>query len=127
MSQFHFDQKIQELEQAFAQEIPKEVAEQTRDYFINAFDSKSWDGNQWEPDKEPTDDQGVKTGALRDALMDSIKVSEDGKVEISIDLDYAAYFNDGTDRIPARQFVGDTEELSKIQQNIIHENITRIL
>ena len=52
-------------------------------------------------------------------------IQNDG-FKMIVDVPYASYLNDGTDKMPQRQFIGQTVELTRMQEQKINEIITRI-
>ena len=56
----------------------------------------------------------------------------EGGVEISsgvkmvVDIPYGKYLNEGTDKMVARKYVGQTDELTRMQRDKINEVIERV-
>ena len=48
------------------------------------------------------------------------------KMRMIVDLPYAKYNNEGTDKLPKRQFIGQTQELSEMQRNSIDKIIKKV-
>lgn len=124
MSKFRFNEKIEEFESFQKKEMMEELAKATLEHFVDNFDSKSFDGKAW-PDGK--DYHGLEdTGELREALEDSIQSVSKNGFEIEVVSDYGSYQNDGTEELPARTFVGQEDKLSKLQEDIIKNNVTKI-
>ena len=68
----------------------------------------------------------VETGNLKEALRNSIKGTTWRDMRIELDNDYAEFQNNGTDKIPARQFIGMTNTLEDKLKKIIEEEITNM-
>lgn len=132
MSKFGFDKVLKNLDRV-KRELPKQVANDTKLYFLNAFRLEAWDGQPWElPQRRKRKARSsrdrsktlIQTGALRRAVSNSLKEATFQVIRFDVtDVTYAGYNNFGTPRNPQRQFMGQTNELTKIQT----ERITKIM
>lgn len=132
MSKFGFDKVLKNM-QMVKRELPKQVANDTKLYFLNAFRLEAWDGQPWElPQRRKRKARSsrdrsktlVQSGALRRAVSNSLKEATFQVIRFDVtDVTYAGYNNFGTPRNPQRQFMGQTKELTKIQT----ERITKIM
>lgn len=132
MSKFGFDKVLKNM-QMVKRELPKQVANDTKLYFLNAFRLEAWDGKPWElPERRKRKARSsrdrsktlVQSGALRRAVSNSLKEATFQVIRFDVtDVNYAGYNNFGTQRNPQRQFMGQTNELTKIQT----ERITKIM
>lgn len=135
MSQFGFDKVLNNLTRV-KRELPKMVANDTKNYFLNSFKVEAWDGKAWElpkrrkkkhPKGRDRSKTLVQTGKLRRAVSNSLKTATWEVIKFDVtDVNYAAYNNFGTKTIPQRQFIGQTKELTKIQSNRIQNYMNKI-
>lgn len=70
----------------------------------------------------------TRGGTLRRAVSTMARTAEmqSNGFRMIVDLDYAKYLNEGTDKMVARTFVGQTDELTQMQSKTINKVITRI-
>lgn len=118
-------------------DLPKKIAGLVRSYFIGSFRRQEWDGKPWKevqrriegtPEyKYPKKTQlsrrtnpilvgtykGRSGGTLRRAVNNSIREQNWNTIRLGIDVEYAKYHNEGTDKLAKRQFMGDSKELRK--------------
>jgi phage gpG-like protein len=120
--------------------MPKRLANLTQRYFVNSWKEQGWNGQHWEEVKRRipgtkeyiyplNKDLGrrtrailVKSGKLRREVNDSIRVATFQKIRLVVgdrEAKYAGYHNQGTDRIPKRQFMGQTPALTRQQKTEI--------
>lgn len=123
MTKFDFEGKIQRFKDELV-DMNEKLAEATKEYFLKSFDDAEWDGDKWPTGGKDYHDLN-NTGELRQALEESIQEVNNDGFKIEVISDYGIYQNEGTDKIPKRQFVGDTRDLKDIQKNIIKENIKK--
>jgi len=150
-NQFNFAQVQQRLVRA-KREILVLLPNQAQNYFVDSWQKQGFDGKQWaevqrrKPGfaayKYPKTrglqrrtqpiliGAGYKKrgGTLRRAVSSMSRTSQimnDG-FKMIVDVPYASYLNDGTDKMPQRQFIGQTRELTLMQDQKINEIITRI-
>ena len=102
----------------------KEIGDLNKKEADKSFNTKSYDGRAWEDSKEHKNELLVKTGKLKG----SIKVSSNGKdsVKVTSDVSYAVYHNEGTNRLPRRQFIGNSITVEKGVIEIIKTKIKTI-
>ena len=123
--------KIQKQIDAFDRmnrESLAKIGDLTKTFFIKSFDNQGFtdegfDG--WEPTKESKSSKIlVKTGKLKN----SIKVENIGTdtVKVVSDVTYARYINEGTSRMPKREFMGNSAVLTKKVEQIIDNNIKQV-
>ena len=64
-----------------------------------------------------------KGGTLRRAVSNMMRTAEIGKgrLKMVVDVPYAGYLNEGTDNMVKRQFVGQTPELTQMQEKKIKQ------
>lgn len=67
-------------------------------------------------------------GTLRDAVGSMVNTREisNGIVRMIVDLPYAKPQNEGNSRLPKRQFIGQTQELTNMQIKKIDQIVTKI-
>ena len=118
--------------------LPKVIANQAQNYFVMSWRNQGFDGNRWQEVRrriEGTDEykypikKGLsrrtkpiligKTGRLRRKVANSVVLANWNMIRLVVDLPYAAAHNEGTDNIPQRQFMGQTNELTKMQRQRI--------
>ena len=70
----------------------------------------------------------IRGGTLRRAVSAMNRTAEISglKMRMIVDLPYAKYNNEGTDKLPKRQFIGQTQELSEMQRNSIDKIIKKV-
>jgi phage gpG-like protein len=96
-------------------QITETIAVLVENDILNNFDKEAFNNQAWGPRKREDRQQGrrallVKTGQMKRGI--SVRV--EGKlIAVYSDMNYAIYHNEGTDKIPKRQFVGFTDELEK--------------
>jgi len=136
---------LDDVEQKLARvrrEVPAEVALVTQSYFEASWRKQGWDGKQWKevlrripgtaaykyPKKRAlgrrTRNILVATGRTRRAFACISKRWE--RIEIINSSPQAEFLNDGTENMVARPFIGQTEELTRMQVNIITKAIDSI-
>lgn len=122
-------------------ELPILLANQAQRYFTNTFKEQGFDGSGWQEVKrrQPgtleykypknkglsrrTTPILVRTGKLRRAVSDSIRNATFESVKLVTAIPYASYHNEGTDKIPKRKFMGDSQKLRRKQIELIKKNI----
>lgn len=134
-NRFEFDNIVAKLNKAKV-DLPKLVASDIRNYFVNSFKRQGFDGQKWQEvkrreknnptakDKKPI---LIQTGRLRRSVNESIRKTTWEEIVLGIDTPYAIYQNEGTDTIPKRQFMGDSKELQKTIHNRIEKTIKKII
>jgi phage gpG-like protein len=135
MNKFNFDEISARFEKVKI-ELPKIIANDTKNYFVESFNKQQWDGKAWEPRKDKKDEGRkllVKSARLRNDLINSNKSATWQSIKFTIDNPYAQVHNDGLKSgrgsgftMPKRQFVGHTKELTKRQLNKIKSYMKRV-
>lgn len=82
-------------------------------FFKQSFTNQGFTDNSLKRWKSRKKQVGWPILRKTDKLYDSIKVTGRGKdyFIIGSDVTYAIYHNDGTNRLPQRQFIGDSQKL----------------
>jgi len=134
-NRFEFENIVAKLEKAKV-DLPKLVASDIRNYFVNSFKRQGFDGQKWqevkrrEKENQTAKDKKpilIQTGRLRRSVNESIRKTTWEEIVLGIDTPYAKYHNEGTDRIPKRQFMGDSKELQTKIQARIEKEIKKII
>jgi len=147
MDKFNFDKIIEKVER-MKTDLPKVIANDTLNYFMEGFDKQEWDGQKWKEvqrrtpgtpaykyPKKGADSRRnsailVRTGTLRRALSNSIVKADFNSIKFVVttggENEYAGYNNYGTSKIPKRQFVGDSPLLRKRQLDKIKSYMQKI-
>lgn len=101
------------------------IGDITKAFFIESFDKQGFtdegfDG--WEPDKNgKTEKILVKSGRLKGSIkVESITQDE---VKVTSDVPYARYVNEGTRRMPKREFMGHSAVLDEKVKKIIDNDV----
>jgi len=97
-----YQKKMREITQ-FRQQMPRIVANECVKFFADSFDKGGWNGNgfaPWKPRKTETKKSSgkkilVSTGALRRAVIKSVKSVTADRIEFKVDLPYAKVHNEG--------------------------------
>lgn len=143
MNEFNFGRVLTNFSQ-LKRTLPVKVANDAQKFFVASWQRQGWDDTgvvKWMPRKKETKrTQGkailVGTGKLRRAVNNSIRETTFDKVRLVIDGDtipYAAVHNEGLRAgrgagfiMPKRQFMGDSQDLRKIQLKTITKEIDKI-
>lgn len=130
-------------------EIPKKIANNSRNFFVRNFDRQQWEGVRWKnvqrriegtnAYKYPKKTQlsrrvnpilvgtgkAISGGALRRAVANSIRSYNWREIRLGItsDVPYAKYHNNGEGNNPKRQFIGDHRELHQQNREIIRKSV----
>lgn len=126
---FNFSQVRIPLEKQMKQ-LPKEIANIVKDDSIINFYDESFNGKPWQPPKEPQDhplliDTGALLSAVRNSVNTGNQASKDTYKLVVIN-DYGLYHNEGTDRLPKRQFMGQTNKLDNKVIRYIDNKLTKL-
>lgn len=143
---FNFRKVIAKLEAAKSR-LPMLLANDTKNYFVKSFNSESWDGKKWkEVERRRKGTKAykystsasrtrhilVKSGKLRRALMNSIRLTTFRVIKFEVPLVYAQVHNEGLRagkgagfNMPKRQFMGDTKGLREIQKKRLRAEINK--
>jgi len=115
-SKFNFSSVIRNMQNI---DISLDMANTAKNEFMNNFKTQSFSGNNWKPRKNNKDSGRnllVKSGRLRRDVSNSVSTgikNSNKSYTLIVSNPYAGYNNDGTDRMPKRQFVGTTPELNR--------------
>lgn len=126
-------------------ELPLIVANATVNHFAEEFDKQEFNGTAWKEVQRRTPGTKafkygtpssrnsailVRTGTLRRALVNSKRRVSFDLIELRVTTgkknEYAGFQNFGTDKIPKRQFVGQTPALTRLQLEKIKSYVNRI-
>jgi len=106
------------------QEFPKEIAEIVKDDSVNNIISGGFYGKTYKPRKDTKPHPILRdTGNLLNAVNDSVRngnVAGKDSYDIKVNNFYGIFHNEGTSKIPQRQFMGE----SPIQVNKVTKFIT---
>lgn len=141
MSKFGLDRVVRAMEQV-KRDLPVQLANDTKNFFAASWRRGGWEDNgvqKWaEPKRKSYKGRSpkahrastratlVKSGRLRRAVQDSVRQATMDEVRLVVDVPYAAYHNEGTDKLPQRQFMGDSAALRKIQRKRINTVVDKI-
>lgn len=135
--------KILEAVAKMKRDLPVLLANQAQRYFTATFKEQGFDGNGWKevkrriegtPEWKYPKTKGlsrrttpilVRTGKLRRAVSNSIRNATFESVKLVAPIPYASYQNEGTDKIPKRKFMGDSQTLRRKQRELIEKNIDK--
>lgn len=139
---FNFDRILRNLEKVKTF-LPKTLANDTKNYFVrDNFNKQEWNGVKWK-DVKRRDKKGsssnssailVQSGTLRRAVVNSLQSATFNKIHFEVkDVPYAQVHNEGLRagrgagfQMPKRQFMGQTNKLTRIQRGVIDKTIDKI-
>ena len=145
-NKFHTGQIIANS-QKLKHDLPILIANQAQRFFENSFQIQGWDDSSVKNWKEVNRRIGgtteykypktkglsrqtspilVRTGKLRRAVSNMIRSKTFESIKLVCAIPYASYHNDGTDKIPKRQFMGDSKDLRKAQRILIDNQIDKV-
>lgn len=140
-SRFKFDKVLNKFE-GLKQNLPVKLANQAQNFFVDGWKKQGWesDGLQpWKPRRDMTSKSSrgrailVKSGALRRAAGQSIRLQSFALVKLVVALPYAKVHNEGLRSgrgkgfiMPKRKFMGDSKTLRKQQRILIDTEIKKI-
>ena len=109
--------------------LPRDVGSEALLFFLNLFKKEeSPEGKAWAPRKVDGDGARsgrrsllVKSGRLRKSIRLTRVTSN--SVAIGTNVPYGKYHNEGTERLPQRQFIGKSAELTRRLQRMIKAKI----
>ena len=100
-------------------DLSLDMANTAKNDFLNNFKTQSFNGTAWKKRKS-TKDAGrnllVKSGRLRRDVSNSVSTGHKNSnfsYTLVVNNPYAGFNNEGTNKMPQRQFVGMTPELNK--------------
>lgn len=125
-----FDEFIRRLEKFPESGIEDELAKISADWFKEGFPSSVRDNGGrktdaskggWKPRKKEYLYPALnKTGNLKKSIVGV-------KNEVKTDVYYASFHNDGTEKLPQRQFIGKSKELDNKCCDVIVKELTKYL
>lgn len=122
-------------------DLPKVLANEAQEFFVKTFNQQGWEGKGWKevkrriegtPEYKYPKKKGLKrrtspilvrTGKLRRAVGNSIRVATFSMVRLSVSTPYAIYHNEGTDTLPKRRFMARTRKLTLKHKQTINSAI----
>jgi len=128
-NKFNFDRVIRNMQSI---DLSLDMANTAKNEFMSNFRNQSFDNNKWKPRKNNKDagrNLLVKTGRLRRDVSNSVSTgikNSNLSYTLIVNNPYAIYNNEGTDRMPKRQFVGMTNTLNKKLLNKISSKLSKI-
>ena len=146
MSKIGLDSVLKKIEQT-KKVIPTVVANQATNCFLDGFKKQGFTDTglkKWEevqrrikgtsaykyPKKKQlsrrTSPILVRTGKLRRAVGNSVRTKTFNQIVLVVGIDYASYHNDGTKKIPKREFMKDSATLSRMQKTLIDTKFKEI-
>jgi phage gpG-like protein len=140
MNGFNFDRVIANLDRV-KKTLPKVIGNETQLFFNSSFRNEGWDGNKWQEPKRK-DKKGsssrlrsqtlVQSGTLRRAVARSLQTATWEKISFEVkDVAYGRVHNEGLpmkngQKMPQRQFMGDSKKLREIQLSKIKSAFDKI-
>lgn len=145
LDKFNFRKVHAKVEQ-MKKELPKVLANDTKNYFVEEYNKQSWNGSAWKeverriagtsaykyPKKGADARHGrailVKSGKLRRDVVNSLERADFNMIKFVVKNDYGIYHNEGSSKsnLPQRQFMGDNPTLRARQLNKIKSYLARI-
>lgn len=143
MDKFNFSRVIANVEKT-KRELPIILAKVTQSEFVKNFRNEGFDGEKWiTPNRriagtneykypktkglsrrtKPTLTNSV---ALRRATANSIRQATWERIMLVVDLPYAKRHNEGLDGMPQRTYIGQTNELTRIQNGIVTKYFDKV-
>jgi phage gpG-like protein len=146
MNKFNFDRVRKNFDQV-KQDLPTLLANQAQNFFAKSWNKQGWDDGNVKEWKEvqrriigtpafkypknkdlPRRTRAilVKSGRLRRAVQNSIRSATWSRVQLTVDVPYAAYHNKGEGRLPKRKFMGNSQTLARLHRQKITTTVNRI-
>ena len=113
-------------------DLSLDIANTAKNDFLANFKKESFDGRAWQKrksDKQAGRNLLVKTGRLRRDVSNSVAEGHKNSnlsYTLVVNNPYAAFNNEGTNKMPQRQFVGMTSELNKKLLIKINQRVIKI-
>ncbi len=112
MSRFRFDLKAKRMKSGKSGLLDRMANNAIYEFKVVSFDKRSFDGKAWEPNKtQEGRQQLVKTGRMRQGFVISRRTSDSR--DITNNVLYFEYHNAGTSKMPKRQMMGKTKNLTR--------------
>ncbi len=126
-----------EINRAVNHDLPLIVGNKAVDMFKQNFQEEGFFGGKWKDVKRRTNPpkrtrhpadarRKILTGRTANLGRSIRNKVQRGLAVIYSDAPYAPYHNEGTPRIPQRQFIGDHPKLRRMVQNEIERRLGRI-
>lgn len=110
-------------------EIMTKNAEIAKNFFVQSFENKGFTDENleaWEQDEDSTKGElMVKTGNLRNSIR--VENVDNNNAEVTSDVSYAKFLNDGTSRMTSRKFMGKSAKLEESIMKNVNQTINKIL
>ncbi|GAB3194679.1 phage gpG-like protein [Pontibacter aydingkolensis] len=125
---FDFDKILSQLSGEFKREVTTKVAQHSLLFFKVQFQKQGTDKDgfvKWKERKLKVNRKMlVETGYLRDSMKITSQRFE--RVKIAITAPYAEYHQNGTDTLPQREMVYESNKLNKQVESIIKKELDKI-
>lgn len=143
MSKFGFNEVLKKVEQT-KRELPKLLANQAQNYFVKSWSNQGFNNVKWKevqrripetPEFKYPSTKGlsrrtkpilVGSGETRREVANFMRVISWDLIRGIIAVPYAEFLNEGTDKMPKRQFVGQTQELTDKQIKLIESHYLKV-
>lgn len=109
------------------------IGNEAKNFFVASFRKQGFDDRNvqpWKPRKKEGKRKGrailVDSGDLRRSIVREPVNKTQLSVKISTDLPYAKVHNEGTSKMPKRQFMGDSYKLNEMCKKIIISQLDKI-
>lgn len=150
-TKFNFEQFKKKLAQSRREALVL-LSNQAQNYFLRSWKTQGFDGASWKEVNRRIEGTKaykypktkglqrrtnpiligsgykVRGGTLRRAVSNMARTAEisHNRIRMVVDLPYAAVINEGGKNMPQRQFIGQTNELTKMQKEKINEVISKV-
>ena len=128
-NKFNFEQVLRTFKNI---DLSLDMANTAKTEFVNNFKNQGFDGQRWKPRKNNKDSGRnllVKSGRLRRDVINSVNSGHKNNnlsYTLIVNNPYAIYNNEGTSKMPKRQFVGMTTTLNKKLLTKISQRVNKI-
>jgi phage gpG-like protein len=128
-NKFNFDKVAQRMRNI---DLSLDLANTAKTEFMSNFKNQGVDGQKWKPRKNNKDagrNLLVKTGRLRRDVSNSVSAGHKNSnlsYTLIVNNPYASYNNEGTNKMPKRQFVGMTKTLNDKLLKKISQRLNKI-
>jgi len=113
---------------SFEKKAPRKYGKIAVNFFKMNFSKQGFQNaslERWRPNKRQSSNQIlVKTGQLKNSIK--LGRTKLDNIEVISDTTYGVYHNEGTDKIPKREFIGNSIELERILTKAIEKDINKI-
>lgn len=124
MSKFRFDRKAQRFRTQKAVLLEKMSNDAINHFKVDVFDSRSFDGTPWKPNKvQDGRQQLVKTARLRQGYR-IMRRTANTRLIVN-EVPYSVHHNNGTRHLPKRQLIGQTRKLRSMQRRDVNNYLRR--